>query len=71
MKINSELLILVGLLILMYVNPSLMATFVNNVLGKVFLLAGIVYLTEKNTILGLLLVVIFIASMQTNCGGNG
>ena len=66
MKINSELLILVGLLILMYVNPSLMATFVNNVLGKVFLLAGIVYLTEKNTILGLLLAVIFIASMQTN-----
>jgi len=46
-----------------------MATFVNNILGKIFILAGIVYLTEKNTILGLLLVVIFIASMQSTSEG--
>jgi len=71
MKTNNELLILVGLLVLMYINPGLMATFVNNVLGKIFILAGIVYLTEKNTILGLLLVVIFIASMQSTVEGMG
>ena len=71
MKTNNELLILVGLLVLMYINPGLMATFANNVLGKIFMLAGIVYLTEKNTILGLLLVVIFIASMQSTVEGMG
>ena len=53
----------------MYINPTLMATFVNNILGKIILVVGIIYLTEKHTILGLLLTVIFIATMQSSIEG--
>ena len=46
-----------------------MARFANNILGKLVILGGIIYLTEKHTILGLLLAVIFIAAMQSSIEG--
>jgi hypothetical protein len=69
MKPNVDFLILIGLLIVMYINPNLMARFANNILGKLVMLGGIIYLTEKHTILGLLLAVIFIAAMQSSIEG--
>ena len=69
MKPNADFLILIGLLIVMYINPALMARFANNILGKLVILGGIIYLTEKHTILGLLLAVIFIAAMQSSIEG--
>ena len=69
MKTDNELLILIGLLVLMYINPTLMARFVNNILGKLIIVGCIIYLTEKHTILGLLLAVIFIAALQGSMEG--
>ena len=69
MKRDNELVILIVLLVLMYVNPSIIARCVNNILGKIVAIACIVYLAERHTILGLLLAVIFIASLKGNTEG--
>jgi len=69
MKRDNELVILVVLSVLMYINPSIVARCVNNILGKIVALGCIVYLAERHTILGLLLAVIFIASLQSGTEG--
>jgi hypothetical protein len=69
MKRDNELVILIVLLVLMYINPSIIARCVNNILGKIVAVACIVYLAETHTILGLLLAVIFIASLKGNTEG--
>ena len=72
MKTNNELLILVGLLVLMYINPGSYGYICKQRFRKnSSYWRVLVYLTEKNTILGLLLVVIFIASMQSTVEGMG
>ena len=69
MKRDNEVLILILLLVIMYISPSLVARFVNNILGKLISLGFIIYLTDKHTVLGLLLAVIVIAALQTGTEG--
>lgn len=69
MKINTNLVLLMLLVSVMLFEPIPLNNVYNSILGKMFILAMVVYFTVNHTVLGLIAVIILISSIQTTNEG--
>jgi hypothetical protein len=63
MNQKIQIAIIVILIVIMYIQPSILGNFANCCLGKAILLGAVIYLTLHNTSMGLLAAIILISSI--------
>lgn len=69
MEINSNIVLLVLLLIVMLFEPIPLNNIYNTVLGRISIILLVVYFTANHTVLGLLAAIILISSLQISREG--
>ena len=69
MKINTNLILVILLILVMLTEPIPLTKVYNSILGRIVVVLLVIYFTTKHTILGLLAVIILISSLQVSQEG--
>jgi len=64
MKTNSMMILFIGLIVILAVNPKMVTNIYSSVLGRIFLIGLVVFLSMKNITLGLLVALTIITGLN-------
>ena len=64
MKTNSIIVIFLALIVILAVNPKMVNNIYNTILGRLFLISIVIFLSMKNITLGLLVALIIISGLN-------